>query len=491
MFMRRRGAFAAFVLWGAACGGQSLIDVDGGGDSGSIGEAGIDATIGDAKVDVVVDAADASADGAFEAGLDSSIDAPFVDLDAASAPWAQDLGAGSLSGVAVDSNLDILVGGELTALSSYISFYLQELDSNGNLLWKKTVGTSTAYKNHTALGVAFDGSGNMIATGLTDDAIDLGGGTALGPGTFIVKYDANGKFLWEFGPFPSAQFTRVATRSNGNVVVVGSLRGSVNFGNGTLTSTGYADALMVEVTSAKTLVTAKSWGGGGQEDMLALAVDHHDNLFMTGRFEGTIDFGGGAMTGPANGSGSFNTFIAKLDANNAYVAQMQVAADSNNDGLGSIAVDWADDVWVTGFVGNTMNLGGKDLTCSGTVIGRLDNSLNHLWSGCYTHGSGGPVAISPIDTALHTGAYQGTINFGQGTLSGTQGTYFASFDSSGKATASFGSPWQSGNFLPQDTTYLTWPDFVVAGQCSGSFNLPSGLVTCNGTQHALVARLTP
>jgi hypothetical protein len=423
-----------------------------------------------------------------EQSIDASIDVPAVDLDASTAPWVQDLGAGSLSSVAVDSNLDIFVGGSLTALSEYQSFYVQELDRNGNTLWNKTAGSSQGYAQHTALGVAFDPSGDMIATGLTADAIDVGGG-ALGPGTFIVKYDSSGNFVWEFGPFANAQFTQVATRSNGSIVAVGSLRGAVDFGNGTLTASGYADALMVEVSADKTLVTAKKWGGAGQEDMFALAVDHFDNLFMTGRFEGSIDFGGGAMTGPANGSGSYNTFIAKLDPSDAYAAQMQVNADSNNDGLNDLAVDWADNLWVAGGVTNTMNLGGNNLTCGGTVIGRLDNSLGHLWSSCYTHGGGGPIAISPLNTAFAVGSYSGTINFGQGTLGGTAGAYFVAFDSSGQATTSYGSG--STNFFAQDTAYVTWPDYVVVGQCSSSFNLPSGPVTCNGTQHAFVARFTP
>jgi hypothetical protein len=50
---------------------------------------------------------------------------------------------------------------------------------------------------------------------------------------------------------------------------------------------------LVKYTAAGQLVWAKSWGNGGTDTNIRVAIDATAHVFMTGAFSGTIDFCGG------------------------------------------------------------------------------------------------------------------------------------------------------------------------------------------------------
>ncbi len=493
----------ALVVLLASCGTLPVSDDDGGGtDAGIDTSVGSDVQASDVTIDVGADAGvdtgvDATLDAASEAACFTAPDAKadgYVNIDAATVGWATDLGNGNVWASAVDPKGNILLGGSAHQ-SSDERFYLQELDSAGNTVWSVNVGSSNSYPTHLAWGVSFDDAGNMYGAGETSDQIDLGGGK-FGPGAFVVKYDAKGAFQWNYGPFPKTQFRQVRVKSNGNVVIAGILKGTENFGGGSIGPTGGNDALVVEVTSCMSFVRAKNWGDSGTQEIYGLALDSSDNIFVGGRFESAIDFGGGTMSGPTAGSGTFNLFIAKLDASEGYLHQLNTATTTTNGIINALATDSSGNVFVTGVDADTVNLGGSTLTATGSYdafIGELDGSLGHKWSKHYASSSavlGWSVVADPTGGVAMTGQYNGSnLNFGQGALPSGQGLYIVQFDSSGNSLRSWGA---AASAASQATAFVAWPDFVIAGQCSGSVAFPSGTLTCTLTgTDAFAARLKP
>jgi hypothetical protein len=340
----------------------------------------------------------------------------------------------------------------------------------------------------------------MYAAGLTSDALDVGGG-ALGPGAFVVKYDANGNFQWEYGPFPSTSFYQVRALSDGIIVVGGILNGSDNYGGGTLTSNGGNDVVLAEITSCKTFVRATLWGSNGSQELYAMDVDTSNNIVVGGRFENSIDFGGGAMSGPNAGSGTFNLFAAKMDETFSYLHQTNSGTASNNTNVYVVAANAIGDTFIAGINEDHVNWGGSTLNANNIdgFIARLDSSFTHKWS--KTYGNTGVniaafgAAADPLGGIATTGYYQassGTMNFGQGALPTGTGAYAAWFDSSGKVTASWGGGLTTGsNATANAASFLTWPDFIIAGNCYQTITLPSGQVTCSNNADGFVARLQP
>ena len=90
--------------------------------------------------------------------------------------------------------------------------------------------------------------------------------------------------------------------------VAGTFSGSVDFGNGPVPSGGNNALFAASYSSAGTFRWVRNIGGGasGNNECHSLAVDGTGNVFLTGYFTGTNDFGGG----PLVSVGAGDIFIA-------------------------------------------------------------------------------------------------------------------------------------------------------------------------------------
>lgn len=417
------------------------------------------------------------------------------DADAVSQSWGKNLGDGTMYSVAVDASQNVAVAGFSGGLA-----YMAKFDAAGAPLWQKLVGSGTVKGFHVFHAVVFDGAGNLYATGYDFDKTDLGGGNQIGAGGYVVKYDASGAFVWAFGPFSSADLRLLAVKSNGNLLLAGTLTGTVDFGAGNVSTQGGNDVLVVELTSSKAFVRAKAWGDAGSQTVTALAVDANDDIFLAGQFDGQIDFGGGALSGPAAGSGLLDDYIVKLDANAGYLHQLETkTAATSSSRVNAIAANAAGDLYVGGTVSQSViNLGGSDLVSAGStdaVVGMLDANLGHVWSKRFGDSSSQSVvavATDPTGAATFTGGYGGALDFGFGNLPSPDGTFLVRFDETGTALAAFGSgSGVTSSAYPGGVAFLTAPDYVVVGRFFGTMNVPSGPLQPGSQGSSYLARLAP
>ena len=121
---------------------------------------------------------------------------------------------------------------------------------------------------------------------------------------------STGKHLWSkgFGDGSHQAAEAVAVDASGNVIVTGNFEGTVDFGGGALTSTGSRDIFVAKFGSDGAHLWSKSFGAGDDQITQAVTVDASGNVIVTGWFYGTVDFGGGALTS----AGSFDIFVAKF-----------------------------------------------------------------------------------------------------------------------------------------------------------------------------------
>jgi hypothetical protein len=90
--------------------------------------------------------------------------------------------------------------------------------------------------------------------------------------------------------------------------VTGYFGGTVDFGCGPLTSTGDWDIFIVKSDPNGNCAWSQSFGDSETQRGLSIAVDALGNVLGTGYFAGTVDFGGGPLTG----GGGRDIFLAKF-----------------------------------------------------------------------------------------------------------------------------------------------------------------------------------
>ncbi|WP_394841184.1 PQQ-like beta-propeller repeat protein [Pendulispora brunnea] len=116
--------------------------------------------------------------------------------------------------VAVNRTGDVYLAGEAG---------LSKLDADGNAVWSRAIGSGAAQS------LAISADGNILASG-----------AKLG----TVRLDAEGNVVWS-KPFGG----HVAFGADGAVLVTGYFHGTVDFGGGSVTSRGRADAFIVSLSA--------------------------------------------------------------------------------------------------------------------------------------------------------------------------------------------------------------------------------------------------
>ncbi len=316
-------------------------------------------------------------------------------------------------------------GGVLTSAGDYDGF-VAKFDGAGNHVWSKRFGAAT-YDEATA--VAVDGQGNVILTGLFRGTVDFGGGaltSAGGSDIFVAKYDEAGNHVWSyrFGDFTDDGGHAVAVDSQGNVILIGSFYYTVDFGGGVLTSP--ENFFIARFGADGTHLWSKSFGDWETQIInRSVAADTQGNVIITGSFLGTVNFGGSAFTSYP-GLGHEDYYAAKFDVNGNHVWSNTFWAWGPQR-PSSVAVDGQDNVILTGYFQHSVNFGGATLNTPSMFnmdifVAKFDAGGNHVWSNNFGDASG----ASPYGNQY---AYSGAVD-GQGNVIVT-GQFFRTLDFGG------------------------------------------------------------
>jgi len=244
--------------------------------------------------------------------------------------FATDVGRG----VAVDANGNVIVVG---------SFQMYAMDATGNILLTSAGGSDIFIVKYSATGVrqwikglggpsediaygvAVDSAGNIVVTGAFAGTVDFGGGPLTSAGSydlFLAKYSPTGAHLWSKSLGSTDLDTAYAVAvdrsvgSNGlpvdNIVIAGAFQGTSSFGGAPLTSAGLRDILVAKYSSAGTHLWSKSFGSTADDIAYGVAVDASGNAFVTGYFQGTVDFSSGLGGGTLTSAGVVDVFLLSL-----------------------------------------------------------------------------------------------------------------------------------------------------------------------------------
>jgi hypothetical protein len=338
-------------------------------------------------------------------------------------------------GVATDKNNNVFLVGEFQGSiqdgdinlpsAGGVDIFLIKLDSSGKVLWQRVFGDGM---NQSGNAIAVDASGNVFITGAMGGAFKFGTSTLTANGgqdIFVAKFNGAGVHQWSknFGDSsPNQVGSGLAATPQGDVVVVGSVQGNIDFGNGNLPPAPGDDIFVARLAAGDgSGVWSKRYGDDKNQNAYGVAVGSDDSVVLTGTMFGKCNFGG--VAGALDAGMSADAFVAKLhgdgspDWSRNYGSSAEIQA-----GIG-VAIDAQQNLAVVGFFRDTIKFASTTLTAapssnkqdfdvfvaklapdglSGWARGFGDSKDQKAWA----------VAINPSSEVIVGGTFEGGIDFG-------------------------------------------------------------------------------
>ena len=159
-----------------------------------------------------------------------------------------------------------------------------------------------------------------------------------------------------------------------------------------------------------------TFGGTGTDYSYGVAVDGSGNVYATGYFEGTVDFGAGDVTS----AGGRDGFVTKYNAAGVHQWTNTFGSDLDAAGQG-VAVDSAGNVYVTGYFVGIVDFGSGDVrTLRFSTVEVFVTKYNaagvHQWTDAFggvSGDSGKSVAVDGSGNVYVTGVFRRDVDFGE------------------------------------------------------------------------------
>lgn len=218
--------------------------------------------------------------------------------------------------------------------------------------------------------------------------------------------------------------TSVVSAPNGDTIVAGSFLGSASFGAGALNSAGGWDIVVASLREDGSVRWSKRFGGTGFDRAFGVAVDASGDIYVTGHFERTVDFGGGALTS----TGNVDAFLLKLNADGDHLWSRGFGGTTRDIGLG-VGVGTRGRVTITGRFDRVASFGGSPLNSAGSqdiFVAQFDAATGaHRWSrgfGGLGEDVGAALAVDSADHIYVAGRFEQSVDFGNGARTSKGGT---------------------------------------------------------------------
>ena len=238
---------------------------------------------------------------------------------------------------------------------SGIMGYLVKYDKDANFKWIRTF-TCTSSMLGTG-GIATDTSGNVLITGQYYGILTIGSYTF--PSTtnyynsFFAKYNPKGdlQFAKTFTGLNSMWYIwdrSIACDKLNNIFISGLFRDTVNFGTTSLSSRSHGrDIFIAKYDSSGNELWAKAAGGTSTDRSTAIVTDDNGNAYITGYFYGqSISFDGITITSPYQNG--INLYVAKYAPNGTAIWARAIQSPQYTWPLYKLSIDQNGDCYVGG-----------------------------------------------------------------------------------------------------------------------------------------------
>ncbi|WP_167546990.1 SdrD B-like domain-containing protein [Stieleria maiorica] len=216
-------------------------------------------------------------------------------------------------------------------------------------------------------------------------------------------------------------------------------------------------------------------GSNGDDIGQAVGTDSDGNLYVSGRFQNTVDFDPGPNTFERSSRGSIDIFVAKYSASGAFI-WAETFGGSSADEAKSIDIANDGSVLISGSYQDVAEFGtgnqSTQLTSNGSTdafVAKLDSDGNLRWArsvGSTSTDSADDVAVAGDGSVFAVGSFRNTPDFDPGEN-----------DFELSATGIDGFIWKLGSD----------GEFIWAGRVGGSSTVNAKRVALSSTGNAIVA----
>lgn len=307
------------------------------------------------------------------------------------------------------------------------------LAQDAQFVWAKSFGAANYDLGQS---VVTDVAGNVFTFGYFMGTVDFDPGSGLANLTssgyqdvFISKLDASGNFVWakKMGGTSYDIGQSIALDADGNIYTTGYFRGTADYDPGpqvyNLISKGTNDVFISKLDTAGNFIWAKSIGGTASDEGYSIFPDAFGNVYVTGAFNGSVDFDPEAGSFVLSSSGLHDIFILKLDASGNFIWAKKLGGGGDNLPT-SLKIDAAGDIYTTGYFNASCDFDPGplefNLISSGLTdifISKLDTAGNFIWAkriGGTTEDAGYSLGFDAAGNVFVTGSFSGTVDFDPG-----------------------------------------------------------------------------
>lgn len=238
--------------------------------------------------------------------------------------------------------------------------------------------------------------------------------------------------------------------ASGNVYTVGEFTGTADLdpsaGSDMHTSAGSSDIFITKFNSSGAFVWARSIGGTGVDNGIAIDVDASGNVYFAGSYENTVDFDPESGSYPLTSNGAYEIFVCKLTSAGALDWAKSMGS-FGDEAAYDIYLSPSNEVYTLGYFSLTVDFdpgtstdnftsaGGYDvfihkMDAAGTYISTTQyGGTNYDYGNAFTFDAAGNMFIA--------GYFSGTVDFDPGTGSspltsiGSNDAYVSKFYASG------------------------------------------------------------
>jgi len=293
------------------------------------------------------------------------------------------------------------------SLNTSAQAFVLKLNSDGELVWVVSFGSESSAQG---LEIDSDALGNLVVTGTFKGTADFDPGSGVynldsnpanpsNLGTYIVKLNVNGEFVWGGtigGESGNNRPNDINFDPFGKVLITGTFGGTTDLdptdaGTQMANSVGSDDIYVIKLNSDGSLFWAYSFGGSWGDYGNAIIGDDWGNVYVTGQFRQTVDFDPGTGTDFLIAGTAVNTFLQKFDSNGNYIWTKHLTG-GQVEALDMI-IDWSNNLYLTGYYQNTVDFDPSvdvtshisNNTSQDVFVAKYDSDGNYQWS--TTHGS--------------------------------------------------------------------------------------------------------
>lgn len=285
--------------------------------------------------------------------------------------WGKEAGGMDLDfgyDVAVDHHQNVYFSGSFSKKARFGHTYVQakggydtflvKYKSNGKLMWVRTSSGNGFEDSSRARSLAIDAQGNVYMAGVFRGDLNFGSDRLKSRGsfdTYVTKYTPSGTVVWTYavGGYGWDYVYDMSVKGD-YLYLTGSFTGQAKFGDEVLSSMGDSDIFLLKMTTEDPDI---SWvqraEGTSWDKSLSVVLDDAHNIYITGSFYHTLDFG---HRKKVYSRGASDIFVAKYNTEGEVLWAKSTGSKYHND-QGRALCRWNEDLYVAGVFNGSVRFG--------------------------------------------------------------------------------------------------------------------------------------